>query len=84
MPVSRFAFTAATVTVICGCAAPLPPLAWSKSGATFQEYTADRVQCLRQAQKTVADTVVSGASLVASRSQCADGHLYAACLKDHG
>jgi hypothetical protein len=60
------------------------PMAWNKPGASQSDFSADRYDCMQQAQQRVSGAYVNSAGGVASNQVITNPNLFASCMNAKG
>jgi len=69
--------------ILSGCATTTP-MVWYKSGASQEEYSRDRYNCLREAQQPVTGSYVNRYAGESSGQIITNNQLYSACMNAKG
>lgn len=60
------------------------PMVWNKPGASQDDFSKDRYECLQQSQQRSAGASINRAGLVASDNVITNAELFRACMNAHG
>jgi hypothetical protein len=68
---------------LAGCAEDAPTMKWSKPGATYEQFVADRAACVAQSAAQ-SSTFYLGGVRYRGNSNVLDAGVFLPCMHDHG
>jgi len=69
--------------MLAACAEDVPTMTWSKPGATYDEFVADRAACVAQS-KADSRTYYVGGVRYRGNPDALDSGIFLPCMHDHG
>jgi len=73
----------AAVLVLAGCAEDVPTVRWSKPGATYDQFVADRAACVSEAREESQSFLLGGARY-GGRKDALDAGRFVPCMIARG
>jgi hypothetical protein len=80
---SRAILALGAALVLAACAEDVPTMKWSKPGATYEEFVADRAACVAQS-KARSQTYYIGGVRYRGKPNVLDAGVFLPCMHDHG
>jgi hypothetical protein len=74
----------ANVILLADCGPPSPPMGWTREGSTYQDYTAERYQCIQAAQQRISGAEVNAYGGASSSGVYPSLGMYMACMQAQG
>ena len=71
------------VLALVACAEDVPTMKWSKPGASYEEFEADRTACVEQSH-AASKTYYLGGVRYSGKPNVLDAGIFLPCMHDHG
>ena len=68
---------------LAACAEDVPTMKWSKPGASYEEFVAERSACVQQSQAQ-SGTYFIGGVRYSGKKDVLDSGVFLPCMRDHG
>ena len=68
---------------LAACAEDVPTMKWSKPGATYEEFVADRAACVQESQAQ-SKTYYLGGVRYSGKKNVLDSGVFLPCMNEHG
>jgi hypothetical protein len=79
----RAVFALGAALTLAACAEDVPTMKWSKPGATYEQFVADRAACVEQS-RAASKTYYIGGVRYSGKPNVLDSGIFLPCMHDHG
>jgi hypothetical protein len=69
--------------VLAACVEDVPTMKWSKPGATYEQFVADRAACVTQSRAASKTYYIAGVRY-SGKPNVLDAGIFLPCMQDHG
>ncbi len=79
----RYVWWMGIALALAACAEDVPTMKWSKPGASYEEFVADRAACVQLSQQQSKTYYISGVRY-SGKKNVLDSGVFLPCMHDHG